>query len=54
MNGPKILFEIPIFGGLPINQTMISSWIVMAALILLAYLGTRRLDKIPGKARLLA
>ena len=54
MNGPKILFEIPIFGGLPINQTMLSSWIVMATIIILAYLGTKKLEKIPGKAQLVA
>ncbi len=52
MNGPKILFNIPIFGGLPINETMVVSWLVMAVIILLAYLGTRKLERIPGKAQL--
>ena len=54
MNGPKIFFEIPIFGGLPINQTMVSSWLVMGTIILLAYLGTRKLEKIPSKPQLIA
>jgi len=52
VNGPKILFNIPIFGGLPINETMVVSWLVMAVIILLAYLGTRKLERIPGKAQL--
>lgn len=54
MNGPKILFEIPILGGLPVNETILNSWIVMAVLVLLAYLGTRNLQRVPGRAQIVA
>ncbi len=54
MNGPKILFEIPILGGLPVNETIVNSWIVMAVLVLLAYLGTRNLQRVPGKGQIIA
>lgn len=30
MNGPKILFEIPLFGGIPVTETIVDMWIVMA------------------------
>ena len=33
MNGPEILFYIPIFGGLPVTETLRNTWIVMAILI---------------------
>ena len=36
MNGPEILFYIPIFGGLPVTETLRNTWIVMAILILLS------------------
>ena len=36
MNGPEILFYIPLFGGLPVTETLVNSWIVMAFLIVLS------------------
>ena len=47
MNGPKIYFEIPIFGGLPITETMVNTWIVMLFIILLALYLTKDLKKVP-------
>lgn len=47
MSGAKIYFEIPIFGGLPITETMINTWIVMAFIIILCFYLTRNLQKIP-------
>ena len=32
MNGPKIYFTIPLFGGIPITQTTVSSFAVMLLL----------------------
>ena len=29
ITGAKILFEIPIFGGIPITETQVNSWIVI-------------------------
>lgn len=36
-------FTIPLFGGIPVTESVVVSWIVMAALIVVALLGTRRL-----------
>ena len=33
VTGPKILFEIPIFGGIPITETITNTWIVMAIIV---------------------
>ena len=30
MNGPEILFKIPLFGGIPVTETIVNMWIVMA------------------------
>ncbi len=44
MNGPKIMFTI---GGIPVTQTVTTSWLIMIALTLFAYFGTRKFDKLP-------
>lgn len=36
MKGPAILFKIPLFGGIPITETIFNSWIIMAVLIVLS------------------
>lgn len=51
MNGPKILFEIPLMGGIAVTETVINSWLVMVILTLLAYLGTRRMERVPRGAQ---
>ena len=51
VNGPKIYFEIPIFGGIRITQTTVSLLAVTVLLILAAWLLTRKLSKRPGKAQ---
>lgn len=45
MNGPKILFYIPLFGGLPVTETLVNSWIVMAFLIVLSLWLTHGMKK---------
>lgn len=47
MSGPKIIFTLPFFGGIPITETVTNSWLVMAILILLALFLTRNLKKVP-------
>jgi len=32
LNGPKILFTIPVLGGIPITETIVISWVVMAVI----------------------
>ena len=51
VNGPKIYFEIPIFGGIRITQTTVSLLAVTVLLILAAWLLTRKLSKRPGRAQ---
>ena len=36
-NGPKIYFTIPLFGGIPITQTVLSSFLVMVILCVAGY-----------------
>ena len=43
ITGAKILFEIPIFGGIPITETQVNSWIVMAVIAALCIFLTRGL-----------
>ncbi|MBR5252511.1 MAG: F0F1 ATP synthase subunit A [Clostridia bacterium] len=43
ITGAKILFEIPIFGGIPITETQVNSWIVMAVITALCIFLTRGL-----------
>lgn len=33
INGPQILFEIPLLGGIPVTETVVNSWIVMAIIV---------------------
>lgn len=53
MNGAKILFEIPIFGGIGITETIVNMWIIMAALTLVSAWLTRGLKtRKPSKRQL--
>lgn len=41
--GAKKLFEIPIFGGIPITETVVVTWIVMAIIVVACILLTRNM-----------
>ena len=43
MTGPKIVFRIPLFGGIPVTETIVDMWIFMALLCALAVWLTRGL-----------
>ena len=43
ITGAKIFFEIPIFGGIPITETQVNSWIVIAVIFILCLILTRNL-----------
>ncbi len=45
--GAKILFEIPLFSGIPITETVVNTWIIMAVLTIFAVVATRRFETIP-------
>lgn len=50
----RIAFTIPVFGGVPVPESVVVTWGIMAFLVLLSILCTRRLKKVPGKAQLVA
>ncbi|MBO4419728.1 MAG: F0F1 ATP synthase subunit A [Oscillospiraceae bacterium] len=54
INGPKIYFTIPIFGGIPITQTLVTSFIVTVILCVTGVLMGRNLTKRPGRRQVLA
>ncbi len=54
INGPKIYFTIPIFGGIPITQTLVTSLVVTIILCVSGVLLGRNLTKRPGKRQVLA
>lgn len=55
VNGPKIVFTIPILGGINITETIINSWIIMAVIVGLCIFLTRNLRvKNPSKRQIIA
>ena len=53
VTGAYVYFVIPIFGGIPITQTTVSSFIVAALLCIAFVLLGRNLTKRPGKVQVL-
>ena len=53
ITGPGIYFEIPIFGGIPITQTVVSSFLVMILLCTAGVLLGRNLKKRPGRMQVI-
>lgn len=54
MNGPKILFTIPLFGGIKVTESIVNMWIIMAVLVAASILLTRRLSvRNPSKRQLI-
>lgn len=51
VNGPKILFRIPVFGGIAITETIINMWIIMIALTALCAWMTHGLKTRPETKR---
>lgn len=47
INGPKIMFRIPIFGGIEVTETVVWSWMIIAFIFILCLVLTRKLEKIP-------
>ena len=51
--GNKTAFTLPVLGGIPVAESVVVSWIVMAALVVLSLLLTRKLSvRNPGKAQI--
>lgn len=53
INGPKIFFTIPLFGGIAVTQTLLTSFLVTVILCVGAVLLGRNLKKRPGKRQVL-
>ena len=41
LNNPTA-FTIPVFGGIPVGQSVVITWVVMAVLVLLSILCTQK------------
>ncbi|MFA5658766.1 MAG: F0F1 ATP synthase subunit A [Oscillospiraceae bacterium] len=54
MTGPKILFTIPIFGGLNVTQTVVTGWGIIIAITLLCLWLTKDLKVRPSKKQVVA
>lgn len=53
MNGPRIYCILPLFGGIPITQTAVSSFVVMVCLCVAGILLGRNLQKRPSRRQVL-
>lgn len=53
VTGPYVYFVIPILGGIPISQTVVSSFIVTVILCTAFILLGKRIEKRPGKMQVL-
>ena len=53
LNNPTA-FTIPLFGGIPVGESVVITWGVMAFLVVLSIILTRNLKKVPGKRQLVA
>lgn len=49
MNGPEILFRIPILGGINITDTVVHGWMIILAVLIVCLILTHKLEKIPVK-----
>ena len=55
VNGPKIVFTLPFFGGINVTETVVNSWYIMAFIVLMSIYLTRGLKvKNPGKRQIAA
>lgn len=43
MNGPKVIFKIPLFGGIKVTESIVNMWIIMAVLVIVSIWLTRGL-----------
>jgi len=55
VNGPKILFTIPLFGGINVTETVVNAWILMIVILGLCIFLTRGLSvRNPSKRQIAA
>ncbi len=51
LEAPEVLFQI---GPIPITETIVNSWGLMLAIVAVAWVATRRLERLPGRVQNLA
>lgn len=51
VTGPRVYFRIPIFGGIPITETIVNMWIIMAVIVGVCIFLTRGLKDKPESKR---
>ncbi|HOF68994.1 MAG TPA: F0F1 ATP synthase subunit A, partial [Ruminococcus sp.] len=49
----RTAFEIPIFGGIPVPESCVITWVIMAVLVILCKIFVRNLKTVPTGAQLL-
>lgn len=55
VNGPKVIFTIPLFGGIHVTETIVNSWVIIAIITVLCIWLTRGLSvRNPGKKQIVA
>ncbi|MEA4987235.1 MAG: F0F1 ATP synthase subunit A [Anaerovorax sp.] len=48
----EVFFEIPVFGGIPISQSVVATWGIMAILVLGSILLVQNLKIVPGRKQI--
>ena len=55
VSGPKILFNIPVLGGIPVTETVVNGWLVVAVITIISFILGRNLSvKNPSKRQIVA
>lgn len=49
IHGPRVIFTIPILGGIDVNETTVNAWLIIGFVFILCLILTRKLEKIPRK-----
>lgn len=49
----KTAFTIPLFGGIPVSQSCVVTWIIMVVLVVLSIIFTRNLKLVPGRKQMM-
>jgi F-type H+-transporting ATPase subunit a len=54
LNGPRILFRIPLFDGIPVTETVVNTWIIMAFIVVLCIWLTHNMQIVPKGRQVVA
>lgn len=55
VSGPKIIFNIPVLGGIPVTETIVNGWLVVAVIAIISFILGRNLSvRNPSKRQIIA